>query len=166
MLWQIILTTISAVLFFGFVALGVRKFGLLDCYSAYAPKWRSSIPGLNWWQLVTIWSALLLLPVLLGQANGNHYQFLGFLAPLSLILVGSTADYQTDKFQWWVHQAGAWSAVLLIILYTIAVPKLLWVFVPFAFVAAALSIRFKGTWMFWGEMAMYLGTYVIIYSMI
>ena len=38
-MWQYILTLISGMMFFGFVGAGVGEFGLLSCYSAYAPKW-------------------------------------------------------------------------------------------------------------------------------
>ena len=165
-MWQIILAGLSAVLFFGFVILSVRKFGLLSCFSAYAPKWKETCPKFNWWTLVTILSAALLIPVLLEQSEGNPLQFTGFLAPLSLFLVGVTPDYQTNKLQNIGHQIGAWSAVVLIIVYIIVVPKMLVVVIVLVVVGLLLSLAKKDTVMFWLEMAMYLSLYIVLANML
>lgn len=162
-----ILTALSALMFFGFVILGVKKFGLLDCYSAYGPLWQPDAHSkLNPWQIVTILSALLIVPVTCQTGEGNPYQFLGFLAPVSLLLVGASPDYQTDTFANILHQAGAWSAVVFIVLYTIAIPKMLLVILSLVIVALALSLCGKGKLMFWAEMAMYLSTYIILFATI
>lgn len=167
-MWQLILAGLSAVLFFGFVILSVRKFGLLSCFSAYAPKWKEAYPakGFNWWSFVTIISAALLIPVLLEQSEGNPLQFTGFLAPLSLFLVGVTPDYQTNKLQNIGHQIGAWSAVALIIVYIIMVPKMLVVVIVLVTVGLLLSLAKKDTIIFWLEMAMYLSLYVVLANML
>ena len=151
-------------MFFGFVIWGVHLFGLLSCYSAYAPKWQSpTVAGLNWWQLVTALTAFLIIPVIVFTAKDNLWQFVSFLAPVFLLSVAATPDYQTDKFQNVLHQIGAWGAVVLILAYSFIIPKLLWVFIPLVVIALALGIWKKGTLMFWAEMAMYLGTYVILF---
>ena len=165
-MWQYIILFISAVLFFSFVYAGVLLFGLLSCYSAYAPMWGEMWPSLNRfnvWSVVTIFSALLMVPIILTQGEGSPWQFLGFLAPASILLVGASPDYQTDKFQWWIHQIGAWSAVGFCIGWIIAVPKLLWVVIPFALAAVGLSVWKKGTWMFWAEMVVYLTIYTVLF---
>ena len=170
-MWQYILTSISEIIFFGFVVAGVCEFGLLSCYSAYAPKWGEKWPSpgtLNIWSMVTLVSALLLLPVLLEQSNDSSWQFLGFLAPVSLILVSISTDYQTNNFSWWIHQIGALSAVVFVSLYSILVPNLWWIVLIVVAVAAIISAitGFKKYWMFWAEMAMYLATYIILFIMI
>lgn len=161
-----VLTSISALLFFGFVILGVVRYGLLSCYSEYASEWQKFYPKLNIWSMVTAITALLMVPVLIESGAGNPWQFLGFLAPVSLIAVAASPEYAKDKFQWWIHQIGAWSAVAFIVLYSIKIPNLWWIVLILAAVAAGLGIWKKGTWMFWGEMAMYLATYVILYVII
>ncbi len=166
MIWYI-LTAISAIMFFGFVILGVVKFGLLDCYSAYGPKWQPDIHSkINWWTIVTFLSAALIVPVLLFGAEGNPYQFLGFLAPISLALVAATPDYKTNTFSMVLHQVGAIGSAILIILFVIAVPKLLWVVIALAVIACILGLIKKGTILFWLEMAMYLSTYIIVFIML
>lgn len=163
-MWQIILTTLSATLFFGFTILSVIKFGLLSCYSAYAkcwqPEWHSKI---NWWQIVTIISALLIVPVTVFTGEGSNYQFFGFFAPASLLLVGASPEYSTDPFQNVIHQFGAWSAVVFIIAYSIAIPNLLWIIALLMTIALIIGLVIKGTLMFWAEMGMYLSTYIILY---
>ena len=170
-MWQYILTLISGMMFFGFVGVGVGEFGLLSCYSAYAPKWGEKWPSpgtLNIWSMVTLVSALLLLPVLLEQSNNSTWQFLGFLAPVSHILVSISPDYQTNNFSWWIHQIGALSAVVFVSLYSILVPNLWWIVLIVVAVAAIISVitGFKKYWMFWAEMAMYLATYIILFIII
>lgn len=166
MVWQYVLTVLSAAMFFGFVALCVHQFGWLSCYSAYGVKWEDS-RDVNLWQFVTIWSAFLIVPVLLQTGEGNPYQFLGFLAPTSLLLVGATPDYATVKWQSVVHPVGAIAAAAFIALYAIAIPHLLWVVLVLVAVAAFIGWKQqKNTLLFWLEMAMYASTYVIILAII
>lgn len=165
MIWYI-LTALSAVLFFGFVILGITKYGLLSCYSAYGPLWHRGYSKINWWQIITILSALLLVPVLLERKEGDPYQFLGFLAPISLTLVGISPGYQNSTFENIIHQTGAWSAILFIILYMLIVPSLLWIIGVYLVIALIIGLVLKGTLMFWGEMAMYLSTYTILFNII
>lgn len=167
MVWQYVLTAISFVLYFGFVILGVCKFGLLSCYSAYGPKWQPDRSSkINWWQIITCVTALLIVPVLLECSEGNPYQFLGFLAPASLLLVGATPDYQTNNFSMILHQIGAWSAVVFITAYSILIPNLWWVVAILVAISIVLGIIKKGTFMFWAEMAMYLSTFIIVFLLI
>ena len=165
-MWQYIIIAISALMLFGFVALGVVKFGWLSCYSAYGPKWHEFYPKLNVWSVVTALSALLMVPVLLEQSAGNPWQFLGFLAPVSLTLVAASPDYQEGGFQNILHQVGAIGGALFILIYICIIPKLLWAVIPFACAAVSLGLKIKGTLLFWLEMAVYLSTYVILIVMI
>lgn len=158
-MWQVILVTISAILFFGFVGINIKKFGLLDCYSAYGAKWNGQ---LNLWSVVTIVSALLLVPVLLEKGDGSLYQFAGFLAPVSLVLVGITPQYNTDKFQWWMHQLGAWFGVLFVLLYMIVIGKSFGWLVFFTILAGGLTIWKSTHWMLWFETAIYACIYTVL----
>lgn len=165
MFLQFFIVTLSALFFFGFVALGVKKFGLLSCYSAYAPCWDYLKP--NPWQLVTIFSAFLLVPVLLEGAKDSIYQCFGFLAPMFLTFVGATPDYQKDKVAFILHQIGAWGTVAFVIAYSF-IFHLTWIILAIFVVAMIVAFiqGFKKYWMFWGEMAMYLSLYLILYVII
>ena len=169
MIWQYILTAVSAIMFFGFVGICVLRFGLLSCYSAYGPKWETDIPGhFNIWSIVTILSALMIAPVSIQTGESSPWQFLGYLAPASLILVGITPDYQTNTFAYILHQIGALGAVLFITLYSILIPRLVTVILGWIGMAilASFIYGFKKTWMFWAEMAMYVSTYFILFAVI
>ena len=161
-MWQYILIIASALMLFEFVIIGVIRYGLLSCYSAYAAKWHEFFPKLNLWSVVTFLSAALMIPVLVTTGEGSKWQFLGFLAPVFIGMVAASPEYATDKFQWWMHQIGAWGAVCFIIAYIAIIPQLLWVVIPLAIAGIFNSIIAKGTWMFWMEMVVYLSTYVVL----
>ena len=165
-MWQYILTTISAVMLFEFMILGCIKYGLLDCYSAYAAKWHQFYDKLNIWSVVTFISAFLMIPVLLENSKRSPVQFLGFFAPVSLFWVALSPRYAKEKSQWWMHQIGAWGAVIFIVTYIFLIPKLLW---PVGIICGASVFSIlskKECWMFWGEIAAYLCAYVTMYVMI
>lgn len=169
MWWTLILTGLSAVLFFGFTIFSVRKFGLLSCWSAYGPEWKKQskdISGLNWWSVVTVVSAAMLMPVLLELSNNPNFQFLGFLAPISLFLVGLTPGYQTNKTQNIIHQIGAWSAVVFILIYIFLIPKMFIFVLFYVVIGLLLSLAKKNTVMFWLEIAMYVSLYTIIFVIV
>lgn len=170
-MWQYVLTAISFIMLFGFMFWGIFKFGIQSCYSAYAPLWDNWFPKLNIWSMVTALSAALMVPVLLQQSEGSIYQFLGFLAPVSLFAVAGSPNYQTDKRAWWMHQIGAWSAVLFIVLYTILIPHMLWIIITYIVVALIVTgvcalCKKKDTWMLWAEQAVYLSIYTIMFKLI
>lgn len=100
------------------------------------------------------------------MAEGNPYQFLGFLAPVGLFLVGATPDYKTDKLQSILHPIGAYSGALFIGLYSIFIPHMFLTVGSFLIAGALLSLLKKDTLTFWLEMAMYISTYIILIKMI
>ena len=169
-MWQIVITCLSLILFFGFVGVGVSKFNLLDCYSAYGEQWGDNVPisgGLNLWTVITVLSAFMMVPPLVDAANGSLLQFTGFVAPTSLLLVGITPYYKYNKLDWWLHQIGAWCAVLWVLVYIIFVAKLAWIIALFVILSVILSWIFGWKkWMFWAEMCTYLGIYITLFLII
>ena len=161
-----ILTILSAVLLFGFMGLGIKKYGLLSCYSAYGPLWGKDFPKLNIWSVVTFITAFLMVPVMLEVSVFSAWQFLGFLAPTSLFLVSISPDYQTNKFSNVLHQIGAWSAVVAVISFVCIIPHLWWLMIPFFLAAGIMSFVFKDSIMLWGEDAVYMLTYAAMLMMI
>jgi len=112
--------------------------------------------------MVTIASALLMVPVLLEKSDGSNLQFTGFLAPVALVLVGITPQYNIDKFQWWLHQLGAWLAVLFVVLYMIFIGKSFIWMVIFVTIAGGLTIWKSTHWMLWFETAVYACIYTVL----
>ena len=161
----------SFVIFAGFVALGVRKFGWRKSYSDYASKWSEAYPihNVNLWSFVTVVVALLLFPSMIERGQGNAWQFLGFFAPIYLCIAAFTPRYQTDKTQHRVHVFGAIGCALISLLWLILICKTWWVVLIFAFLAwcASYSINVHkenpeyGV-VFWGEMTMFLSVYTTL----
>lgn len=168
MLWQYILTIASAVFFFGFVYLGKRKFGLLDCYSAYGPKWGEG-KAVNLWTVVTVGTAVLLVPVIVEVGNiSPNWQWAGFLAPTFICFVGMTPDYQKGGTPFWIHQIGAWGGVLFVLLFVLfGFPKLFWFVLVYCILAGVATAYFgKWSWMLWFEMATYASIFTIVLAAI
>ena len=161
-----ILTILSAVLLFSFMGVGIKKYGLLSCYSAYGPLWGKDFPKLNIWSVITFITAFLMVPVMLEVSVFSAWQFLGFLAPVSLFWVACSPDYQEGGLANVMHQVGAWTAVVAALAYICIIPHLWWLALPFAVVAVILSLIFKGTLMLWGEVATYSTIYAALFIMI
>ena len=159
-------TLISMLLFIGFNAIGIKKFGLLSCYSAYGEKWIPLSPAnLNIWSVVTIISALLLVPPMLATAVGSPIQFISFFAPLYLILVGLTPDYNSTNKKNIIHQIGAWGCVIGILIWLFAIVHEWVVILPvfvLMFVIAFGTRTFKESCCYYLEMGMYLATYLVL----
>ena len=171
MLWQYILTIASAVMFFGFVYLCIRKFGLLTCYSAYGPSWAKTPPWgykLNPWTIITVFTAALLIPVTIELSDGTNWQWAGFLCPALLLFVGLTPDYGKSKLANYVHCVCAGLAAILSVVYILCVfPHLWWLLVIYVAIATVGTIICgKDYWCFWFEMAAYAGIYTTVLLMI
>jgi len=155
------LTLASLIIFAVFNALGIRKFGMKTCLSEYGKLWGDAVPikNMNLWSIVLGISAALLFPPILQATEGNPWQFVGFLAPLYLFLVIFTPDYRESKKSNILHQIGA---------YTSAVGMLIWmIFIMHMWVpVVALTIGFiligfaaknlKESLMYYLELSMFL----------
>jgi hypothetical protein len=147
---------------------------LLSCYSAYGPKWAEwgekhpQFKGLNIWSLVTIISAVLLIPPMIASAGASPFQFLCFFAPLYLFLVALTPNYQTDKKANLIHQIGAWGCVAMILVWLFVIVKKWVAILPIIVLSLVIGLgtrTFKESWTYYLEMDMFLCTYIILICM-
>ena len=170
----LVCTIISMVLFIGFNIICLSKYGLLSCYSAYGPKWAEwekehpYMKGLNVWSLVTILTAIFLIPPMIITGIGSSLQFLCFFAPLYLFLVAFTPHYNTDKRQNIIHQIGAWTCVVLIFIWLIAVVHKWIVLLPVLILMIIIGLgtgTLKKSITYYLEMMMFLSTYIVLISM-
>ena len=159
-----ILTSLSYLILFGFMGYCIGHFGLKDCFSRYSMYFEER-GLLNWWSFDIMGSAALLIPVMLELSEGNSWQFTGFLAPLSLFLVGCTPKWAYNQRQYRIHSLGVVLAVLFSIIYTIAVPGLVWPILILAVVAGIATLICKKAFIFWLEIAIYLAIYIILFIM-
>lgn len=164
--FSLITTILALVIFVGFVAISVRKFGWLRSYSAYAAKWTEAVPinrHTHLWSIVTVIVALLLACGMLEQGEGHPLQFLGFFAPVYLAIVAFTPEYQDQpgdddkKRQRIIHYIGT-------ILCAAASVAWVWFAGPqgtifFSLIAALLlgilTRSINNSLIFWAEMAMF-----------
>ena len=158
---------LSTLLLFGFIILGVGRFGLLGSYSAYSSKWGKAVPmnNMNLWTMVTLVAAFALCPALLEIGAASALQFLGFLTPVYLIVVSLTPDWQTDRTQYIIHMvfaalcfAGGLAWMLLVmrgfgILCGVA---------AFVLTLALLSGTQRSSAVFWTEMLMFASVYLAV----
>ena len=171
MIWQYVLAALSCALFFGFVALCVKKFGLQSCYSAYGPLWAKTEPFsylFNPWNIITFATAFMLVPVLLENSEGSPWQFAGFLCPALILFVALTPDYAVNKLAGIVHVVCAALGAVFSIVYILCVaPKFWWVILVYVIAASIGTIIYgKWSWNFWFEMAAYAGIYTTVFLLI
>ena len=156
----------SFVLLFGFIGLGIHHFGLLPSYSSYASKWHEvkSLPmGMHLWSVITIVAAMILLPAMVDLGEGNGLQFLGFFAPIYLMIVGLTPDYETILGERKLHIWGATICAICTVIWIAFVARHWDVLLACGFIsfAGALATQtYKKSLIFWGEMALFLSAYV------
>lgn len=146
---MIILVCLSAFILFGFMLYCIANWGLVP-------------QALNLWSIDIISSALLLTPVMIELGADSSWQFLGFLAPVSMFLVGVTPRWATNNTQYVVHNIGVILAVIFSVAYAILIPKSVWAILTLCVLAGIATIIKKKAFIFWLEIAMYLAIYTTI----
>ena len=162
--FSLITTILALVIFVGFVAFGVIKFGWQKSYSAFAPKWTEAVPIDNHthlWSIVTIVVAILLAFGMIEQGEGHPLQFLGFFAPIYLIIVGFTPEYQTVKKQRIIHIVGTILCAICAIVWTYLAAPAAVLIVPFiaAWIAGIVTKTIERSLIFWSEMGMFAAVF-------
>ena len=165
-----VFSIISAMLLFGFIILGVLRFGLLDSYSAYSSRWEKAVPmnNMNLWSIVTFVAAFLLTPGLVELGALSAWQFLGFLTPLYLIIVSLTPKWATDERQRKIHTVFAALCALGAFTWLVLTVKNITAFIVmlvFILALGFLSGTMKSSLIFWLEMLMFLSVYAVVLLM-
>ncbi len=151
-----ILLIISAILLFGFWGYCWIRFGIHDCLSRFS---KQCYPI---WSYVLVISALLLVPIMIELSDGKMLQFAGFLAPVSLVLVGCTPDWATSQYEYILHNVGVGLAVVFSVIYTLLFPGLVWFILIAGVLAGILGLAFKKYWLWFAELAIYSAMYAEI----
>lgn len=172
-----LVTTIASICIFAvWLAICIIKFKMQPSYSAYSPAWDKVVPmstNTHLWSIVTFVIAFLFMPALIELGEGNPWQCLGFFAPLYLIIVAifplvdetpEMSEYEKARIRKnkKVHVIGALLCAVATILWVILVCKLWWiVIVALAIVVAAglATKTLKISYVFWGEMILFISGY-------
>lgn len=161
---MLILTIISLLLLAGFIGLScIINHGLAASYSAFSACWEEDPPKLNVWSVVTFIAAMAMVPPMVEAGDGNPVQFLGFFAPLYLIVVSLTPRWDVDRRQRRIHTAGAIVCAVLAFAWLLLVRHHWWVALiclAAALVAGWRTRTLPGSLVFWGEMVMFASVYL------
>lgn len=157
-------TILSLFILGGFVVTSCALAGGVPAsYSAFSAMWRTISPKINAWSYVTAVAAILMVPPMIEAGDGNALQFLGFFAPLYLIIVALTPEWDIDRKQHIIHTAGAIVCALMACVWLLVIRGHWWV----AVICLAAGIG-AGLWtktlrpslVFWLEMVMFASVYL------
>ena len=157
-------TLLSFLLFLVFNFLTIRKNGILPSYSATYYKWGRN-DTVSVFSLVTFAVALLLMPAMIEQGEGHVLQFLGFMAPIYLIIVAIRPDFEADENTFRVHSGAAVICAALSFVWVIWVKHLWWVLligVAVSAVLACITKTARASKVFWLEMIMFVSVYLAL----
>ena len=165
---MLISTVASLAIFAGFVALGIRRFGMLRSYSAYSPEWDKAVPmrGAHLWSIVTFVAAFLLIIPMVERGADNPWQFLGFAAPIYLIVVAAfplTEEQDTRRYR--IHCIAAAACAVVAILWLALICGKGWLVLVSLLVmacAAFASRTITKSYIFWLEMTAFTSVYVAL----
>lgn len=164
-----LLTALSLLIFAILVTCCVNKYGIVESYSRYGLLYeRNKEKGqANWWSVGTIVSAMLMIPSCLETGEGNALQFLCFVAPLNLLVIGFTPDFERDRTTYIVHHIAGYLLGALTILLAVYVFRNWWLLI--ALIAGGIgagiatrSIRRCAT--LWLELSAYAYIYITLFT--
>lgn len=161
---MIILTFISLLLLAGFIGLSIiLNRGVPGSYSAFSAVWEEDPPKLNRWSVVTFLVAMAMIPPMIDVGDGNPVQFLGFFAPLYLVMVSLTPKWDIDRKQRRIHMAGAITCAVLAFTWLLLIRHHWWVALICLAAGSAAGLwtrTLRGSLVFWGEMVMFASVYL------
>lgn len=164
---MVILTILSLLLLGGFTALSCALFfGVPASYSAFSAEWRTMYPKTPVWSYVTAAAAFLMVPPMIEAGDGSALQCLGFFAPLYLIVVSLTPDWDIDRKQHIIHTGGAVFCASLAVAWLVLIRGQWWLALACLAAAAGAGLwtrTLRASLVFWGEMALFLSTYVSLF---
>ena len=106
--------------------------------------------------------AFLMLPPMIEAGAGSLWQCVGFFAPLYLIVVALTPDWEKDRRQLWIHRGGAIVCALMSLLWLFIVREdlaLTFTVYVAVMVAGTASRTIERSWVFWLEAGLFLSVY-------
>lgn len=155
---------ISLALFAGFNLLTIGKSGLLPSYSATYYHWMRT-SSISTFSVVTFLVSLLLMPAMIEQGEGSVLQFLGFFAPIYLIIVAIRPDFEADHKTYLIHSGAAIVCALCSFAWVVFVRRLWWVLLVGIAASALLGLAtrtLKSSKTFWLEMVMFVSVYTAL----
>ena len=167
------LTTISIIvatcIYVVYNAIAIAIFGIPESLSNTYYLWKERNGKGYLFCLMMYAVVAFMMPAWLTLSEGSTFQFLAFLAPMSIAFVGTAPKFKDDKLEGNVHSVSAIIAaacsllwVALVTPYWVAIP----IYVVFEGAKAFFSKTYKTCLVYWLEQVAFLSTFTaaIIYG--
>lgn len=162
------LTTISiivaTIIYVVYNAIAIAIFGIPESLSNTYYLWKER-NGKGWLFPLMMYAVVaFMMPAWLTLSEGSTFQFLAFLAPMSIAFVGTAPKFKDDKLEGNVHSISAVIAaacsllwVALVTPYWVAIP----IYVVFEGAKAFFSKTYKTCLVYWLEQVAFLSTFTV-----
>lgn len=168
------LTTISIIaataIYIAYNAICLALFSIPESLSNTYYLWKEK-NGKGWlFPLMMYAVVILMMPAWITMSEGSDFQFLAFLAPASIMFVGTAPRFKDSQLESRVHTVSAIIAAACSLLWVALVTPYWWVMlIWFGFIALAaiLTSSYKTAYTYWLEQVAFGSTFTaaIIYSM-
>lgn len=167
------LVTISIIIamatFIAYNTISVNNFGVPHSLSETYYLWKGKCNG-GWLFCVMMYLVVaLMMPAWITMSEGSAFQFLAFLAPVSLLFVGTAPAFLSSDLENNVHTVSAILAAVFSLAWIVLVTPYWWVILVWAGVVALMAIltkTVKTSYTYWLEMIAFGATFnaTIMYS--
>lgn len=112
-----------------------------------------------------------MMPAWITMSEGSPFQFLAFLAPASILFVGTAPAFLSSNLENMVHQVSAYLAAAFSILWICLVTPYWWILLIWLGLVALASIltsSYKTSYIYWLELVAFGATFTstILYSLV
>lgn len=168
------LTTISIIvatfIYVVYNAIAIAIFGVPESLSNTYYLWKQK-NGKGWlFPLMMYLVVALMMPAWISLSEGSNFQFLAFLAPASIMFVGTAPRFKDSDLECKVHTYSAYIAAACSLLWVALVTPYWWVmliWLGFIALAAILTSSYKTAYVYWLEQVAFGSTFTaaIMYSL-
>lgn len=161
---------IATVIFVAYNAVSLANFGipesLSNTYYLYKEKCNK-----GWlFPLMMYLVVALMMPAWISLSEGSNFQFLAFLAPASIMFVGTAPRFKDFDLENGVHTYSAYIAAVCSLLWVVLVTPYWWVmliWLGFIALASIFTSSYKTCLVYWLEMVAFGSTFTaaILYSL-
>jgi hypothetical protein len=160
---------IATVIFVAYNAVAIAIFGipesLSNTYYLYKEKCNK-----GWLFCIMMYAVvLLMMPAWIGLSEGSNWQFLAFLAPASIMFVGTAPRFKDSDLENRVHSISAIIAAICSLVWVAIVTPFWWVILiclGLVILAAVFTSSYKTAYVYWLEQVAFGSTFTaaIMYS--
>lgn len=161
---------IAKTIFVAYNAVAIVIFGIPESLSNTYYLWKQK-SGKGWLFCLMMYAVVaLMMPAWISLSEGSNFQFLAFLAPASIMFVGTAPRFKDSQLESRVHTVSAIIAAFCSLLWVVLVTPYWWVMlIWFGFIALAsiFTSSYKTCLVYWLEQIAFGSTFTaaILYSL-